>query len=298
MENKKVEIKALQTVYGIGDNFFDTLDELRIFCGMNGRSTIGRFQLDYVGNYKGKKDVVRIWNGTSGKLYAVGNITADKLEKIGFDEYNCYEAYDEKNDSWRIYQGCLITWYRALRNSGAEFSNDVYAPVEQYLDEIRSNQFEQSKRTVKTIYGIENNFFDTLDELRIFCGMNGRSTMGFFQLDYIGDFIGKKDVICIWTHGWTKKDYYAVGNIPNDVLKKLGLTKQNCREFYDEGSASWKVCCGTLKPKYEALKERGVKLSNDVYAPVEEFLDEVKPTPTEPTTGGRQITIGTHPGTK
>lgn len=136
MENKKLEIKALQTVYGIGNNFFDTLDELQSFRGDKGIS--GWFQLDYIGDFAGKKDVIRIWSKDYKKMYfyAVGNIPAEELDKLNLNEYTCFEMYEEKK-GWRICVGTQILRYRALRARGAKFSNDIYAKVEDFLDEVK-----------------------------------------------------------------------------------------------------------------------------------------------------------------
>lgn len=145
MENKKLEIKALQTVYGIGNNFFDTLDELRTFCGSNNRSMTGWFQLNYVGDFAGKTDVISIWNSISTEttILVAGNITEEQNKDW---ESLCHERYDEKTNSWKLCQDNLITYYRALRARGIEFSNDVYAPVEQYLDEVHNRQPETGGR--------------------------------------------------------------------------------------------------------------------------------------------------------
>lgn len=130
------------TIYGIGDNFFDTLDELRAFCGANKRSTTGWFKLEYLGYYEGKKNVIRVWNENSNKLCAVGNIPTEKLETLGLTEYTYYESYDERTGNWRVYQGSLITKYRAFRNRGVKFNSDIYAPVEEFLDEVKPTPTE------------------------------------------------------------------------------------------------------------------------------------------------------------
>lgn len=145
MENKKLEIKPLKTIYGIGDKFFDTLDELRAFCGSNNRSMTGWFQLNYVGDFSGKTDVISIWNSVSTKtsILVAGNITEEQNKDW---ESLCHERYDEKTNSWKLCQDNLITYYRALRDRGVEFSNDVYAPVEQYLDEVHNRQPETGGR--------------------------------------------------------------------------------------------------------------------------------------------------------
>ena len=151
-------------------------------------------------------------------------------------------------------------------------------------------------KALQTVYQVgEYNFFDTLDEAQSF--RSNRGITSCFQVDYIGDFAGKKDIIRIWSKDFDKMYFYAVGNIPTDKLEKLGLNEYTYFEMYEEGKG-WKISIGTQILRYRALRARGAKFSNDIYAKVEGFLDEVARTPTEPTTGGRQITIGTHPGTK
>lgn len=150
--NTNVEITPLKTVYGIGDNFFDTLDELRAFCGSNGRPMTGWFQLSYIGDYEGKKDVIRMWKETYSKLFAVGNITDEQRQEkeqeweSELNEYTCYESYDERTESWKVCQGTLITWYRAFRTRGVKFNNDIYANVEEYLDNVHGRQSETGGR--------------------------------------------------------------------------------------------------------------------------------------------------------
>lgn len=149
--NTEVEIKPLKYLYGIGENFFNNLEDLRIFCGSHNRSMTGWFKLDYLGDYQEKKDVIRIWSSltTGSTILTAGNIT----EKQNNDwESFCHERYDEKTQCWKLCPGNLITYYRALRNSGIEFSNDVYAYVEGFLDGIHRSQTEtDGKRIALTI---------------------------------------------------------------------------------------------------------------------------------------------------
>ena len=146
-------------------------------------------------------------------------------------------------------------------------------------------------KALQTVYQVgEHNFFDTPDDAQSFRG--NKEIPGYFQVDYIGDFAGKKDVIRIWSKDYDKMHFYAVGNIPADKLEKLRLNEYTCFEMYEEGKG-WRICTGTQILRYRALRARGAKFSNDIYAKVEGFLDEVAPTPTEPTTGGRQLVLTT-----
>lgn len=149
-------------------------------------------------------------------------------------------------------------------------------------------------KALQTVYQVgEYNFFDTPDEAQSFRSNRGITSCS--KVDYIGDFAGKKDVIRIWSKDFDKTYFYAVGNIPADKLEKLSLDEYTCFEMYEEGKG-WRICTGTQILRYRALRARGAKFSNDIYAKVEEFLVEVHGR--QPETGGKQITIGTHPETK
>ena len=150
-------------------------------------------------------------------------------------------------------------------------------------------------KPLQHLYGIGNNFFDSLSELREFCGATNRSTTGWLKLDYLGEYEGRTDVIRTWN---SSTDSISIFCVPVFTEEQNYDWSMLYYEMYDPRENRWKQCQGNLTTYYRALKSRGVEFSNYPYASVEKFLDSVKPTPIEPTTGGRQFTIGTHPGTK
>lgn len=87
-------------LYGIGEVYFNSLEELKNYCQSENISIKNMKVLDYFRNFASRNDVIR-------KIYATGEITFYKA----VDEYG-YGIYNHERS---IYRGEFVSW-RYKRN--------------------------------------------------------------------------------------------------------------------------------------------------------------------------------------
>ena len=116
------------------------------------------------------------------------------------------------------------------------------------------------------LYGIYDNYFETKKELKKFCKNKNFSMNDIFILDYFKSFAGRSDVI--------RKTYKNQSTFYTAVDED-GYGKYNYERSVYKGKFVWEYEYGQIREMYDAFKEKGIKLENDVYGQIDETIKEL-----------------------
>lgn len=107
-------------LYSIGNNYFQTIDELLQYCRINKISTNGLEILEYHRNLADCSDVIRRSNGQIWMLYTA-------VDRDGYCIYNHKRSVYRGKFTWEYSHGSIRKMYRPFRDRGIVFENDIYA---------------------------------------------------------------------------------------------------------------------------------------------------------------------------
>lgn len=135
---KNNNIEPEMRLYGVDENYFETIDELLKYCRQNQFSTQRLVVLDYYRNFYDHKDVIRKTNSEISMFYAISN-------ERGYvwygDELNMFD------ENWEFTHGQISSLYKPFREHGIVFEDDIYA-----------KESEKNQHILK--YCRENNLFN------------------------------------------------------------------------------------------------------------------------------------------
>lgn len=115
--------KPEMRLYFIGNNYFQTIDELLQYCRVNRLSADGLGTLDYYRNLADCSDVIRKSNSTTLMLYTA-------VDENGYGIYDYKESVYCGKFIWKYNHGSIREMYKPFRNRGIVFENDIYAKQE------------------------------------------------------------------------------------------------------------------------------------------------------------------------
>lgn len=111
------------------------------------------------------------------------------------------------------------------------------------------------------LYFVDENYFESLDELLTYCRINKISKKELNIIDYFRNLAGHSDVIRR-SNSKTSMLYTAVDE------DRYGLYN-NKRSIY-RGEFIWEYNHGSIRELYEPFKEREINFDNDVYGKIDE----------------------------
>lgn len=113
----------------------------------------------------------------------------------------------------------------------------------------------------------ENLFFDTEEELMEYLRVQNIQPNGKSVIDYLGNVLGRSDVIRL-TDNNGKQTFYTA--IDNDGYATYHHEKSmNKKEFI------WEYNYGDLREIYSAFRSRGASFENDIYAKEDEYFGSI-----------------------
>ena len=122
--------KSQMTLYGIYGHYFETEKELQEYCKKSNFPFDKTYILEFLGNVAGKKDVIRESNRTGRfALYTV-------IDEDGYAVYNKDRSFYRGEFVWEYNYGDIREMYKAFRDKGIEFENDVYKKVDDLYQKI------------------------------------------------------------------------------------------------------------------------------------------------------------------
>ena len=127
-------------LYFIDDNYFESIDELLMYCRINKKSTKGLNIIDYYRNLAGHSDVISKSNSETSMLYTA-------VDEDGYGLYNNEKSIYRGEFIWEYNYGSIRELYKPFKEKGIVFENDVYGKID-----------ERNQHILK--YCRENNLFN------------------------------------------------------------------------------------------------------------------------------------------
>lgn len=118
-------------LYGIGNVYFSSIDQLENYGLQNEVSTDDFYVLDYMDTLAGRKDVIRRID-TTGRiaLYTV-------IDENGYGKYNSIKSKEAKRPIWDYHEGSIEWMYQPFKDYGIKLTEDIYENTEKKYQYIR-----------------------------------------------------------------------------------------------------------------------------------------------------------------
>ena len=123
-------------LYSIGNDYFESIDELLKYCRKNHKTSEGLTVLDYYKNLAGGSDVIRKQNNKTSIMYTA-------VDEDGYGLYNNKRSIQKGKFIWEYNYGNIRNLYKPFKERGIDFVIDVYGKID-----------ERNQRILK--YCIEN----------------------------------------------------------------------------------------------------------------------------------------------
>lgn len=123
-------------LYSIGNNYFESINELKKYCRKNHKTSKGLTVLDYYKNLAGGSDVIRKQNNKTSIMYTA-------VDEDGYGLYNNKRSIQKGKFIWEYNYGNIRNLYKPFKERGIDFVIDVYGKID-----------ERNQRILK--YCIEN----------------------------------------------------------------------------------------------------------------------------------------------
>lgn len=122
MENNKSVTNP--KVYGLYVSYYKAYfksEEELLTWAKNSRDSYGNIcEYEYIGDYKGKNDVLKMKRKTGEVTYYC------PFDSEGYYVYNPYKSRELGKDIWEYKSGSLEDIYEAFRQMNVTFTNDIY----------------------------------------------------------------------------------------------------------------------------------------------------------------------------
>ena len=111
-------------LYFVDNNYFESIDELLMYCRINRISTKGLNIIDYYRNLAGRSDVIRKSNSQTSMLYTA-------VDEDGYGLYNNKRSIYRGEFIWEYNHGSIRNLYMPFKEKGIVFENDVYGKIDE-----------------------------------------------------------------------------------------------------------------------------------------------------------------------
>lgn len=111
-------------LYFVDENYFESIDELLMYCRINKISTKGLNIIDYYRNLAGHSDVIRKSNSETSMLYTA-------VDEEGYGLYNNKRSIYRGEFIWEYNHGSIRDLYKPFKEKGIVFENDVYGKIDE-----------------------------------------------------------------------------------------------------------------------------------------------------------------------
>lgn len=116
-------------LYFVDENYFESIDELLMYCRINKISTEGLNVLDYYRSLAGSSDVIRKSNSKTSMLYTA-------VDEDGYGLYNNKRSIYRGEFIWEYNYGSIRELYEPFKEKGIVFDNDVYGKIDENYQHI------------------------------------------------------------------------------------------------------------------------------------------------------------------
>lgn len=119
-------------LYGIGNVYFSSIDQLENYGLQNEVSTDDFYILDYMDTLAGRTDVIR-------KIDVNGRIALyTVIDENGYGKYNSIKSQEAKRPIWDYHEGSIEWMYQPFKDHGIKLTEDIYENTEKKYQYIRN----------------------------------------------------------------------------------------------------------------------------------------------------------------
>ena len=119
-------------LYGIGNVYFSSIDQLENYGLQNEVSTDDFYVLDYMDTLAGRTDVIR-------KIDVNGRIALyTVIDENGYGKYNSIKSQEAKRPIWDYHEGSIEWMYQPFKDHGIKLTEDIYENTEKKYQYIRN----------------------------------------------------------------------------------------------------------------------------------------------------------------
>ena len=111
-------------LYSIGNDYFESIDELLEYCRKNHKTSEGLTVLDYYKNLAGGSDVIRKQNNKTSIMYTA-------VDEDGYGLYNNKRSIQKGKFIWEYNYGNIRNLYKPFKEKGIDFVIDVYGKIDE-----------------------------------------------------------------------------------------------------------------------------------------------------------------------
>lgn len=116
--------EADMRLYSIGNDYFESIDELLKYCRKNHKTSEGLTILDYYKNLAGRSDVIRVQNNKTSIMYSA-------VDEDGYGLYNNKRSIYKGKFIWEYNYGSIRNLYKPFKERGIDFVIDVYGRIDE-----------------------------------------------------------------------------------------------------------------------------------------------------------------------
>lgn len=194
-----------------------------------------------------------------------------KSQNLPYDEI--LEKYDEMINIEKFYLGMInsernsreeIEKERNLALVDENFRNNysLYCKNKNMQNDVSNHterMYNENQQPEMRLYGVDENYFKSIDELLKYCRQNKLSTQRLTVLDYYRHFGNFNDVIRKITS--ESSMFYAVPN-------ERGICWYS--DELNHNTENWEFNHGTIRDLYKPFRDYGVVFEDDIYAKEDE----------------------------
>lgn len=114
-------------LYSIGNNYFESINELKKYGRKNHKTSKGLTVLDYYKNLAGSSDVIRKQNNKTSIMYTA-------VDEDGYGIYNNTRSVYRGEFIWEYNYGSIRDLYKPFKERGIDFVNDVYGKINERVE--------------------------------------------------------------------------------------------------------------------------------------------------------------------
>ena len=111
-------------LYSIGNNYFESINELKKYCRKNHKTSKGLIVLDYYKNLAGRSDVIRVQNNKTSIMYSA-------VDEYGYGIYNNTGSAYRGKFIWGYNYGNIRNLYKPFKERGIDFVIDIYGKIDE-----------------------------------------------------------------------------------------------------------------------------------------------------------------------
>ena len=119
--------EADMRLYSIGNDYFESIDELLKYCRKNHKTSEGLTILDYYKNLAGRSDVIRVQNNKTSIMYSA-------VDEDGYGLYNNKRSIYKGKFIWEYNYGSIRSLYKPFKERGIDFVIDVYGKIDERVE--------------------------------------------------------------------------------------------------------------------------------------------------------------------